>query len=70
MRHYSTSDAKGWNDGAWLYPRAVKLLDIEDYRDAVLAGLILSANSRTDSTVSDGLIQKCGSSNCIPSNGL
>ncbi|EMD39955.1 hypothetical protein CERSUDRAFT_45983 [Gelatoporia subvermispora B] len=59
IEHYSTSDAKGWNDGAWLYPRAVKLLDIEDYRDAVLAGLILSANSRTDSTqrpVTAGLI--------------
>ena len=41
----------GWNDGNWLFPRAVQLLDIERYRDQVLAGIVLSASTKTDSTV-------------------
>ncbi|KAJ7069814.1 TBCD protein [Mycena amicta] len=40
----------GWKDGGWLFPRAVRLLDVRRYRPAVLAGLILSLASRTEST--------------------
>ncbi|KAF9468537.1 tubulin folding cofactor D C terminal-domain-containing protein [Collybia nuda] len=40
----------GWNDGQWLYPRAVRLLGIIEYRKSVLAGLVLSIGSRTEST--------------------
>ncbi|KAI0699071.1 TBCD protein [Cytidiella melzeri] len=46
----SDSDKIGWNEGAWLFPRVVKLLAIEEYRPAVLAGLVLSVGSKTDST--------------------
>ncbi|RDB18014.1 Tubulin-specific chaperone D [Hypsizygus marmoreus] len=40
----------GWNDGHWLFPRAVRLLDIVEYRKPVLTGLVLSLGSKTDST--------------------
>ncbi|TFK40548.1 TBCD protein [Crucibulum laeve] len=39
-----------WNDGTWLFPRAVRLLEIPEYRTAVITGLLLSLNSKTDST--------------------
>ena len=41
----------GWNEGSWLFPKAVQLLAIADYRRAILAGLVLSASTKTDSTV-------------------
>lgn len=40
-----------WKDGARLFPKAVRLLDIARYRQAVLAGLVLSLGSKTESTV-------------------
>ncbi|CAL1713099.1 unnamed protein product [Somion occarium] len=46
----SGDDTVGWNEGAWIYPKAVQLLDIPAYRESLLAGLVLSASSRTDST--------------------
>ncbi|EIN12617.1 TBCD protein [Punctularia strigosozonata HHB-11173 SS5] len=39
-----------WSDGEWLYPRAVQLLQIKEYRSAILDGLVVSIASRTDST--------------------
>ncbi len=48
----SDSEIVGWNGGSWLFPRAVKILEIERYRRPLLAGLVLSVSSRTDSTVS------------------
>ncbi|RPD62432.1 ARM repeat-containing protein [Lentinus tigrinus ALCF2SS1-7] len=46
----SEQESVGWNEGAWLFPRAVQLLDIERYRGQVLAGLVLSVSTKTDST--------------------
>ncbi|KAJ6508836.1 TBCD protein [Mycena sanguinolenta] len=40
----------GWKDGARLFPKAVRLLDIARYRQPVLAGLVLSLGSKTEST--------------------
>ncbi|KAJ7175827.1 armadillo-type protein [Mycena filopes] len=37
-------------DGAMLFPKAVRLLDIPLYRPSVLAGLVLSLGSKTEST--------------------
>lgn len=50
--HCSGQETTGWNEGAWLYPRAIRLLDIPEYRETLLAGFVLGASSRTDSTVS------------------
>ena len=47
----SDEEIMGWNEGAWLYPKAVQLLDIPEYRETLLAGLVLGASSKTDSTV-------------------
>ena len=41
----------GWNVGSWLFPKAVQLLDIQRYRHRILAGIVLSASTKTDSTV-------------------
>ncbi|TFK86795.1 ARM repeat-containing protein [Polyporus arcularius HHB13444] len=46
----SEQESLGWNDGAWLFPRAIQLLDIQRYRGQVLAGIVLSASTKTDST--------------------
>lgn len=40
----------GWQDGAWIFPRAMNFLEIPEYRSSVLAGLLISVGSRTDST--------------------
>ena len=40
-----------WNEGQWLFPRAVRILEISAYRKPVLRGLVLSVGSKTDSTV-------------------
>lgn len=47
----SEEESVGWNDGNWLFPRAVQLLHIERYREQLLAGIILSTSTKTDSTV-------------------
>lgn len=45
------ADSHGWQDGAWIFPRAMNFLEIPEYRNSVLAGLLISVGSRTDSTV-------------------
>ncbi|KAI9465506.1 TBCD protein [Lactarius psammicola] len=40
----------GWQDSAWIFPRAMNFLEIPEYRHAVLAGLLISVGSKTDST--------------------
>ena len=45
------SERPGWNDASWLFPKAVQLLSIGQYRKQILSGLVLSIDSRTDSTV-------------------
>ncbi|KAI0732028.1 TBCD protein [Fomitopsis betulina] len=52
MKSLFQSDAEtlNWNEGDKLFPKAVQLLEIERYRGAVLAGLVLSASTKTDST--------------------
>ncbi|KAG7443080.1 TBCD protein [Guyanagaster necrorhizus] len=44
----SGTESVGWSDGYWLFPRAVRLLEIEEYRQPVLTGLIMSLGSKTD----------------------
>lgn len=39
-----------WSDGGWLFPKAVRLLEIPEFRKSVLSGLVLSLASKTDST--------------------
>ncbi|KAJ7459837.1 TBCD protein [Mycena latifolia] len=46
----SETELMGWKDGAWLFPKAVRLLEISHYRQPVLAGLVLSLGSKTEST--------------------
>ncbi|KAJ7095891.1 TBCD protein [Mycena belliarum] len=46
----SETEMMGWKDGAWLFPKAVRLLEIPEYRQPVLAGLVLSLGSKTEST--------------------
>ncbi|KAI5122803.1 hypothetical protein M0805_000146 [Coniferiporia weirii] len=43
-------DSPGWNDGFWLYPRAIHFLDVQAYRMPILRGLVLSIGSKTSST--------------------
>lgn len=45
----SGTDSVSWSDGHWLFPRAVRLLEIEEYRQPVLKGLVISLGSKTDS---------------------
>ncbi|KAF7797405.1 hypothetical protein EIP86_008600 [Pleurotus ostreatoroseus] len=46
----SGEETIGWNEGAWLFPKVVQLLDIKQYRKPILKGLVLSASTKTDST--------------------
>lgn len=48
---HSGDESVGWHNAHWLFPKAVQILDIERYRDQVLAGLVLSVSTKTDSTV-------------------
>ena len=48
---HSESEIIGWQNDRWLYPKAVQLLKIEQYRKPILSGLLLSVGSRTESTV-------------------
>ncbi|PCH40083.1 ARM repeat-containing protein [Wolfiporia cocos MD-104 SS10] len=59
MKGLFLSETVGWNEGEKLFPKAVRLLDIQRYREQVLGGLVLSASTKTDSTqrpVTAGLI--------------
>ena len=40
-----------WQNSSWIYPRAMNFLEVPEYRPAVLAGLLISIGSKTDSTV-------------------
>ncbi|KAI9512401.1 TBCD protein [Russula earlei] len=54
-----TVRSHGWQDSSWIFPRALRFLEIPEYRPAVLAGLLISIGSKTDSTqrhVRNGLI--------------
>jgi len=51
----SRGEIVNWADGAWLFPRATKLLDVPEYRIPLLTGLIFSLNSRTESTVTEAV---------------
>jgi len=46
----SPSNQIGWNDGNWLFPRALRLLEVPEYRNTVLLGIVISVGSKTDST--------------------
>ena len=48
---HSGPEIIGWHEGSWLFPRVVQLLEIPEYRRSLLAGLVLSASCKTDSTV-------------------
>ncbi|KAF9241181.1 tubulin folding cofactor D C terminal-domain-containing protein [Melanogaster broomeanus] len=39
-----------WSVGEWLFPKAVRILEIPEYRRSVLTGLVLSVSTRTGST--------------------
>lgn len=45
-------EPSSWSDGAWLFPRAIRLLGVPEYRHDILSGILLSLSSKTDSTVS------------------
>ena len=46
-----SENSQSWSDGSWLFPKAVRLLEIPQYREPILSGFILSLSSKTESTV-------------------
>ncbi|KAH7885271.1 tubulin folding cofactor D C terminal-domain-containing protein [Phlebopus sp. FC_14] len=54
MRELYLSESDGsstkWSVGEWLFPRAVRMLEIPEYRKPVLTGLIMSVSTKTGST--------------------
>lgn len=40
-----------WQDSSWIFPKAMHFMEVPEYRPAVLAGLLVSIASKTDSTV-------------------
>ncbi|KAI0283960.1 TBCD protein [Russula aff. rugulosa BPL654] len=40
----------GWQDSAWIFPKAMRFLEVPEYRPTVLSGLLISVGSRTDNT--------------------
>ena len=49
----------GWQDSSWIFPKALRLLEIPGYRRAVLSGLLISIGSKTDSTVNKSHVRWC-----------
>jgi hypothetical protein len=47
-----------WQDGPWIFPKAMRFLEVPEYRPAVLAGLLISIGSKTDSTVNESRIHR------------
>jgi tubulin-specific chaperone D len=45
------SISHGWQDSSWIFPKAMQFLQVPEYRPAVLAGLLISVGSKTESTV-------------------
>ncbi|KAF8635864.1 hypothetical protein AX15_000054 [Amanita polypyramis BW_CC] len=43
------AEPRNWSDGSWFFPKAVRFLEIADYRDEVLSGIVMSMGSKTDS---------------------
>ncbi|KAJ6512250.1 TBCD protein [Mycena vitilis] len=60
------TEVAGWKDGAKLFPKAVRLLDIPLYRQSVLAGLVLSLGSKTESTQRPVGLSLVGYSKSLP----
>lgn len=52
----SRGERVSWANGAWLFPRATKLLDVPEYRIPLLTGLIFSLASKTESTVTEAVL--------------
>ncbi|KAH7912534.1 ARM repeat-containing protein [Hygrophoropsis aurantiaca] len=46
----SVDEETNWGVGDWLFPKAMAMLEVEDYRKPVLTGIILSVGTRTGST--------------------
>jgi hypothetical protein len=52
------ASSHGWQDGPWIFPRAMSFLEIPEYRNSVLAGVLISVGSKTDSTVDGFYIRR------------
>lgn len=50
-RESERDEPPDWANGAWLFPRAVKLVTISEFQPLVLKGLILSIGCKTEGTV-------------------
>ncbi|KAG5635355.1 hypothetical protein H0H81_011556 [Sphagnurus paluster] len=46
----TSGETPGWNEAPWLFPRALRLLEISEYRSSVLTGFVLTIGCKTDST--------------------
>jgi len=55
----SRGEIVSWANGAWLFPRVIKLLDVPEYRIPLLTGLIFSLASKTESTVTEAALNCC-----------
>ncbi|TFK74799.1 TBCD protein [Pluteus cervinus] len=44
-----TPEDNRWSDGRWLFPKVVQLLDVPQYRNSVLSGLVISLGSKSQS---------------------
>ncbi|TFK52538.1 TBCD protein [Heliocybe sulcata] len=58
--YLADGEGKGWKESSWFFPKAVKMLQVARYRKHVLAGLVFSVGSKTDSTqrpVSQSLVK-------------
>ena len=47
----SEAEPENWGDGNWLFPKAMRFLEIAEFRGDVLAGIVMSMGSKTDSIV-------------------
>lgn len=48
----------GWQDSSWIFPKAMRLLEVPEYRPAVLTGLLISIGSKTDNTVNTSHVHR------------
>jgi hypothetical protein len=56
---FTQNDESNWSNSETHFSRAIKLLDIDLYRNDVLRGLVMSIGSKTDAT------QRCASSSLV-----
>ncbi|PFH53979.1 hypothetical protein AMATHDRAFT_186665 [Amanita thiersii Skay4041] len=47
---FSEPEPDNWGDSTWFFPKAVRFLELQAYRNNVLAGIVTSIGSKTDST--------------------